>query len=193
MAGYPDATVSGQPTVTAEPAAVSVAAGSGGSTQLQIQSSQPASVVQWQADPPAGVTVSPRSGIAVIAGGGQISISLEVSGTATLASGRYDVPITASANGQQVAETFLLVTSGSAVPSAIVLYAFGFSGVPLTSAASGVYEAADGSSDAAVQAESEQFAQYALAGTIPNESAAQPLGEINPANTCLGSPDVPVQ
>jgi hypothetical protein len=265
VAGYPIAAVSGQPTLTAEPAEVSVAPGSnGGGTQLQIQGGGQPAVVQWHADPPAGVSVSPSSGVGVIAGNGQISISLKVSGAATLGAGRYDVPITASANGRQVAETYVLVTSGSATPSPIVLYAadadsmtiaqaeaqglglpagsvtgdfstawtdassgsdlvitvgaaasdalfhnacgwtnpageaaghtpFGFSGAPLTTAASGVYEAADGSTDAAVQAESEQFAQYALAGTIPNENAAQPLGEGTPADTCLGSPDVPLQ
>jgi hypothetical protein len=32
-----------------------------------------------------------------------------------------------------------------------------------------------------------------LAGTVPNENAAQPLGSLTPANTCLGSADVPVQ
>jgi len=33
------------------------------------------------------------------------------------------VPITASAGGQELAETFLLVSSGSALPGTVVLYA----------------------------------------------------------------------
>jgi hypothetical protein len=70
---------------------------------------------------------------------------------------------------------------------------FGYDSVPLQSAAAGVFEGADGSSNAAVEVESEQFARLALAGTIPNENADRPLGSATPADTCLGSPDVPVQ
>ena len=264
VAGDPSAAATGQPTVTDEPAEVAVAPGGNGSTQLKIQAGSQASVVQWHADPPAGVTVSPASGTAVVAGSGQVSISLNVSGAASLASGRYDVPITATANGEPITETFVLVSSGSAVPSPVVLYAadaesmtiaeaeaqqfalpagnltgnfetawtdaasgsdlviavgaaasnalfhnacgwtnpageaightpFGYPAVPLQSGAGGVFEGAIGSSDAATQVLSEQFAQYALAGTVPNENAGQPLGSIAPADTCLGSADVPVQ
>ena len=220
--------------------------------------------MHWHANPPTGVTVSPSSGIAVVAGSGQVSISLNVTASATLASGRYDVPITATANGQQITETFLLVSNGSSLPSSVVLYAadadsmaiaeaeakrlalpasnltgnfetawtddssgsnlviavgaaassalfhnacgwtnpageapghtpFGYPAKPMQNGAAGAFEGADGSTDAATQAMSEQFAQYALAGTVPNENAAQPLGSITPANTCLGSADVPVQ
>jgi hypothetical protein len=265
LAGNPSAVATGQPTVTDEPAEVAVTPGSGsGTTQLKIQGGSQLSTLHWQANPPAGVTVSPSSGIAVVSGNAQVTISLHVSGAATLASGRYDVPITASANGQQITETFLLVSSGSSVPSSVVLYAadpqsmaiaqteaqgfalpaanltgdfetawtddssgddlviavgaaasdalfhnacgwtnpvgeaanhtpFGYPSVPLQSGAGGVFEGADTSSNATTQALSEQFAQYAMAGTVPNENAAQPLGSITPADTCLGSPDVPTQ
>jgi len=264
VAGYPGAAAAAQPTVTDVPAEVSAPSGSDGSTELKIQGGPQSSVVRWRADPPAGVSVSPESGTAVVSGNGQASIALKVSTTASLAAGRYDVPITASANGQQITETFLLVSSASSVASSVVLYAadaqsmaiaeaeaqqlalpagnvtgnfetawaddssganlviavgaaasdalfhnacgwtnpageaaghtpFGYPSVPLQSPAAGVFEGADGSSNAAVEAESEQFAHFALAGTVPNENADQPLGSITPANTCLGSPDVPVQ
>jgi hypothetical protein len=264
VAGDPYAAAGGQPTVTDEPAEVSVAPGGNGSTQLKIQAGGQVSVVHWKADPPAGVSVSPAAGTAIVSGSGQVSISLNVTGAATLGSGRYDVPITATANGRQITETFLLVSSGSSVPSSVVLYAadaqsmaiaqaeaqrlalpasnltgnfetawaddssgsdlviavgaaasdalfhnacgwtnpageapghtpFGYPSVPLRSAAGGVFEGADGSSDAATGVLSEQFAQYALAGTVPNENAGRPLGSTTPANTCLGSADVPVQ
>jgi hypothetical protein len=264
VAGDPNAAATGQPTVTDEPAEVSVAPGGNGSTRLEIQGGRQTSVVHWHADPPAGVSVWPESGTAVVSGSGQASISLKVWGAATLASGRYDVPITATANGEPITETFLLVSSGSSVPSSVVLYAadaqsmaiaqseaqqfalpasnltgnfetawtdassgsdlviavgaaasnalfhnacgwtnpageapghtpFGLPARPLQSGASGVFEAADGSTNAAIEVQSEQFAQYALAGTVPNENAGQPLGSITPANTCLGSADVPVQ
>ena len=264
VAGYPSAAATGQPTVTDEPAEVSAPSGQNGGTTLEIQGGQQASVVHWHADPPAGVSVSPQSGTVLVSGGGQASITLNVSTTASLAAGRYDVPITASANGRPITETFLLVSNAASVASPVVLYAadpqsmaiaeaeaqqlalpadnltgnfetawtdassgsdlviavgaaasdalfhnacgwtnpageaaghtpFGYESVPLASAASGVFEGADGSSDAAVQAESEQFAHYALAGTVPNDNAGQPLGSATPADTCLGSADVPVQ
>jgi len=264
VAGDPNPAATGQPTVTDEPAEVAVMPGTHGTTQLKIQAGTQLSTVRWQANPPAGITVSPSSGTAIVAGNGQVTISLNVTGSPNLAAGRYDVPITATANGSQVTETFLLVGDGSSVPSSVVLYAadtssmaiaeteakglalpasnltgnfetawtdassgsdlviavgtaasnalfhnacgwtnpigeapdhtpFGLPSVPLQGPASGVFEAADGSTDAATQALSEQFAQYALAGTVPNENAGQPLGSTTPANTCLGSPDVPVQ
>ena len=268
VAGYPQATAIEQPTLTDEPAAVSIAPGSGSgggsSTQLTIQGGGKASVVHWQADPPAGVSVWPRSGTVIVSGSGQASVSLKVSGAATLATGRYDVPITATANGRKITETFLLVTSGSPASSNVVLYAadtasmsiavseaqelglpasnvtgnfetawtddsssadvviavgaaasdalfhnacgwanpageaightpFGYAPVPLTSGDAGNFEGADASTDAAVEVQSEQFAQYALAGTVPNDNASQALGSATPADTCLGSADVPVQ
>lgn len=264
VAGDPSAAATGQPTVTDEPAEVAVSPGHNGSTRLQIQGGEQLSVVHWQADPPAGVSVSPSSGIAVVSGNAQVSVSLNVSGAPTLASGRYDVPVTVTANGRQITETYLLVSSGTSLPSSVVLYAadaqsmaiaqadaqqlalpassltgdfetawtdassgsdlvitvgaaasnalfhnacgwtnpageaightpFGYPAVPLQSGAAGVFEGADGSSDAATDVLTEQFAQYALAGTVPNESTAQPLGSITPADTCLGSADVPTQ
>ena len=269
VAGNPGAPSTGLPTVTDDPAEVSVTPGSSsgtgtGSTQLKIQGGQQFSTVHWQANPPAGISVSPSSGIAVVAGNGQASISLNVTAATAQAAGRYDVPITATANGLPITETFLLVSSGTSLPSPVVLYAadpdsmaiaeaeaqqlslpaanltgnfetawtdaasgsdlvitvgaaassalfhnacgwtnpagaatghtpFGIPSVPLQSAAGGDFEAADGTTDAATQVMSEQFAHLAMVGTIPNENAAQPLGSFTPANTCAGSPDVPVQ
>ena len=265
VAGDPSAAPTGRPTVTDEPAEVSVAPGHNGSTRLRIQAGGPQiSIVHWRANPPAGVSVWPSSGIAVVAGNATVSVPLSVSGAPALASGRYDVPVTATANGQPITETFLLVSSGASLPSPVVLYAadaqsmaiaqadaqrlalpasnltgdfetawtdassgsdlvitvgaaasdalfhnacgwtnpageaightpFGYPAVPLQSGASGVFEGADGSSDAATAVLTEQFAQYALAGTVPNENAARPLGSATPADSCLGSPDVPTQ
>ena len=263
VAGYPGTAATGQPTVTDEPAAVSVPSGSDGTAQLQIQGGGQASVVSWHADPPPGVSVWPASGTAVVSGDGQVCIRLKVSTDGTPASGRYDVPITASANGRQITETFLLVSSASAVASPVVLYAadsqsmtiaenealqlalpagnvtgdfaaawtdltsgsdlvitvgdaagnalwhngcgwtnpsgttsgtpFGFDDVPLTSGSSSDFEAALGSTTASVDAAVAQYAQFGMAGTVPNDSAAQTLGSDTPGDTCLGSPDVPVQ
>ncbi|MBR7839571.1 DUF1906 domain-containing protein [Actinospica durhamensis] len=262
VAGEPG-TATGQPTVTDEPAEVAVTPGNAGRTQLKIQAGSKLSTIHWQVQPPAGITVSPSSGIAIVSGSGQVGISLNVTGASSLASGRYDVPITVTVNGKQTTGTYLLVSDGTAIASSVVLYAadtssmaiaqleaqqlalpasnltgdfatawaddasgndlviavgvaasnalfhnacgwanpaneaightpFGYPSVPLTAGTGGVFEGADLSTDAANQALSEQFAQYALAGTIPNESAAQPLGSLTPADTCLGSASVPV-
>ena len=264
VAGYPDAAATGQPTITDQQPAVSVPSGGNGGAALQIQGGQQLSVVHWRANPPAGVSVSPNSGIAVISGGGQADIALKVSTDGSLTPGRYDVPITATANGQPITETFLLVTSGTQVPSSVVLYAadsqsmqiaqaqaqqlglpagnvtgnfdtawtdaasgsdlviavgvaasnalwhngcawttpagqavtgtpFNLSAKPLAGGAANVFEPANGSTDATVEAEIAQYAQFGMAGTVPNDSAAQTLGSAVPAHTCLGSANVPVQ
>lgn len=263
VAGNPNAASAGQPTMTDEPAEVAVTPGTNGRTQLKIKAGAQLSTVRWQVQPPAGVTVSPSSGIAVVAGTGQVTLSLNVSVSASLASGRYDVPITATANGTPITQSYLLVSNGSSLATPVVLYAadtasmaiaqaeaqqlalpasnltgdfatawtdaasgsdlvitvgvaasnalfhnacgwanpagaaightpFGLFSVPKQTGVAGGFEAADLSTDAANQALSEQFAHYAMVGTIPNESAAQPLGSLTPANTCLGSASVPI-
>ena len=64
----------------------------------------------------------------------------------------------------------------------------------LQSGQAGSFEAAFGSSTSATAVLTDQFAQYALAGLMPNvgEDTA-PVGSTVPADTCLGSASVPVQ
>jgi len=172
------------------------------------------------------------------------------------------VPITASAGGQELAETFLLVSSGSALPGTVVLYAadpqsmaiaaadakrlalpaggvtgdfetawndasqgsdlvlavgaaasdalyynacgwtnpagtsagstpFFYPGAPLQQSEADAFEVADGSSTAATVRLTAQYAQYALAGTVPDDGG-QPVGPVTPTDSCLGSANVPV-
>ena len=268
VAGYPGLSSSGtgNPAVLDEPSSVAVAPGSTSTTPLTIQGGQHSSVVSWHADAPAGVTVTPNAGVSYVPANGQVSVQVHVSAGVSLASGRYDVPITEYADGRQTAETFLLVSSasgGSSVPGSVVLYAadpqsmsiaeaeanslalpagsvtgdfetawaddssssdvviavgeaassalfhnacgwtnpageaaghtpFGFPETPLSSGDAGSFDAAFGSSTSATAILAAQFAQYALVGTVPDEGA-QTLGSAVPADTCLGSADVPVQ
>jgi hypothetical protein len=263
VAGYSGPSSAGLPTVLDEPSAVSVTPGGIGTARVVLQGGDQASVVNWHANAPAGVSVTPASGYAFVPAHGRVTVPVLVSATASSAAGRYDVPITASADGQQLAETFLLVSNDSTVPGSVVLYAadsqsmaiavseakglalpagsvtgdfetawnddssnsdvviavgeaassalfynacgwtnpagagagstpFGFPETPLQSGDAGSFEAAFGGSSSATALLAAQFAQYALAGTLPNEGSA-PVGSAVPADTCLGSADVPVR
>ncbi|HEV3362096.1 MAG TPA: DUF1906 domain-containing protein [Pseudonocardiaceae bacterium] len=263
VAGYPVPSNTGGVAMFDEPSAVSVAPGNTGTAQLVINGGQHDSFVSWRADAPAGVSVTPGSGHLFVPANGQASVPVQVSASASLPAGRYDVPITAYAGFQQLTETFLLVSSGSAVPGAVVLYAadpqsmtiaaadgqrlalppsgvtgnfetawndasgnsdvviavgaaasdalfynacgwtnpagtgagstpFGYPVAPLRSGHAGTFEGAVGTSTATTTLLADQFAQYALAGTIPNDGG-QPVGPATPTDTCLGSANIPVQ
>jgi hypothetical protein len=257
VAGYPGPSTAGRPAVLDEPAAVSLTPGNIKTARLVIRGTQYPSVVRWRAVTPAGVSVTPGSGLAFVPAGGRVTVPVRVSAATSLASGRYDVPITAYAGGQQLTETFLLVTSGSPVPGTVVLYAadprsmaiaaaeasrlalpvtgnfetawndaaagsdlvlavgaaasdalyynacgwtnpagisagntpFFYPGAPLQQGEADAFEVADGSNTAKTALLTTQFAQYALAGTVPDDGG-QPTGPVAPTDSCLGSANV---
>jgi hypothetical protein len=262
VAGYPALSVAGRPALVDEPSAVSVLPASTGTTTLVIHGGRQSAVVHWQATAPSGVSVTPSSGLTFVPASGRVTIPVQVSAAASLAAGRYDVPVTAYADGQQLAETFLLVSNGSALPGTVVLYAadpqsmaiaaadanrlalpaggvtgdfetawsdasggtdlviavgdaasdalyynacgwtnpagssagstpFYIPGAPLQQAEAYAYESAGAGDRAGTALLTEQFAQYALEGTIPNDGG-YPVGPSEPADTCLGSASVPV-
>lgn len=263
VAGYLGTTDANPPTLTDQPTALTVPSGSKGSANLVIQGGSQSAVVNWHADAPAGVSVWPSSGTVVVPANKKVCIPVKVSTDGSLAAGRYNVPVTASANGRPITETFLLVSSSTSVASPVVLYAadsdsmaiaqsqaqqlalpagsvtgdfatawtddssgsdlvitvgaaasdalfhnacgwanpanqagghtpFGFRSVPLTGGTSGAFAAANGATDDAVALATAQYAQFAMTGTVPNDSAAQTLGSATPPNTCLGSASVPL-
>jgi hypothetical protein len=262
VAGYPVPSSTGRAAVLDQPSSVSVTSGISGTAQLVIQGGQHDSVVTWRADAPSGVSVTPGSGYVFVPANGQVTVPVELSVSASLSTGRYDVPITAFAGAQQLAETFLLVSNGSAVPGAVVLYAadpqsmaiaateaqqlalpasgvtgdfetawndassssdvviavgaaasdalfynacgwtnpagsgagstpFNTPAASLQSGQAGVFEVASGTGTAATTLLTAQYAQYALAGTIPDDGG-QPIGPVAPTDTCLGSANVPL-
>lgn len=262
VAGYPVPSSSGRPAVLDEPSSVSVTPGSTASADLVLRGGQHDSVVTWRADAPSGVSVTPGLGSAFVPANGQVTVPVTLSVSASLAAGRHDVPITAYAGVGQLAETFLLVSNGSALPATVVLYAadpqsmaiaaaeaqqlalpsggvtgdfetawndasgssdvviavgaaasdalfynacgwtnpagsgagstpFNTPAAPLRSAQAGVFEVATGTDTASTTLLTEQFAQYALAGTIPDDGGA-PIGPVAPTDTCLGSANVPL-
>jgi hypothetical protein len=143
VAGLPGGGNTPRPAVLGRPDAVSTAPGTPTTAKLTIRgtaqsgaSAVPApalrarslTAVSWRADPPAGITVTPSHGVTTVSAGGTATVKLTVTPAASLAAGRYDVPVTASAGHQPVTETFVLVSAvqaGATLPTAypVVLYA----------------------------------------------------------------------
>jgi hypothetical protein len=115
--------------VLAGPDETAVAPGSSTAIQVTLRGTgSTTEAVQWHADAPAGLSVRPAQGAAVVAPGTRSSLLLTVSASRSLADGRYDIPITVTARGNPVAETFDLVSvapAGTTLPTAypVVLYA----------------------------------------------------------------------
>jgi hypothetical protein len=109
--------------------AVSTPAGEPATIRLTLRGTPTTPAAEsWQADPPAGITVTPAGGRITVPPGHPVTLRLTVTPSAGTAAGRYDVPVTISEHGKPIAETFELVSvtpSGTALATAhpIVLYA----------------------------------------------------------------------
>jgi Domain of unknown function (DUF1906) len=124
VAGYPGLPSGvGQPELLDEPSAVAVAPGSTGAARVLLQGGDQASIVNWRADASDGVSVTPGSGSVLVPAHGKATVPVRVSASAAQAGERYDVPIAASADGREIAETYLIVSTGTSVPGSVVLYA----------------------------------------------------------------------
>jgi hypothetical protein len=66
---------------------------------------------------------------------------------------------------------------------------FFYPGAPLQQGEADAFEVADGSNTAKTALLTTQFAQYALAGTVPDDGG-QPTGPVAPTDSCLGSANV---
>jgi hypothetical protein len=129
VAGLPGAGPAGRPFLASQPSAVTVAAGKTAATSLLIHggTGSPA-LVRWSAGAPAGLTVTPGSGAITVAAGGTRTVHLVIRLSGSLAAGRYLIPITAAAGGQQLTETFEMISAAPAGTSLaagypVVLYA----------------------------------------------------------------------
>jgi hypothetical protein len=109
--------------------AVSTPAGEPATVRLTLQGTPTTPAAErWQADPPAGITVTPSGGRVTVPAGHPVTLRFTVRPGAGTAAGRYDVPVTVSEDGKPIAETFELVSvtpAGTALATAqpIVLYA----------------------------------------------------------------------
>ena len=113
-----------------QPDALAVAPGSSATLQLAVgtRANHKAGTVNWQVQAPSGLTVSPSSGSTPAPAGSQTTVSVTVTAGAGTASGRYDLPVTATRGGRPLTETFELVSvvpAGQTLPTAkpVVLYA----------------------------------------------------------------------
>jgi hypothetical protein len=129
VAGLPGAGQAGRPFLASQPSAVTAAAGKTATTSLLIHggTGSPA-LVRWSAGAPAGLTVTPSSGAVTVAAGGTRTVHLVIRLSGSLAGGRYVIPITAAAGGQQLTETFEMISAapaGASLPAGypVVLYA----------------------------------------------------------------------
>lgn len=129
VAGLPGAGPGGRPFLASQPSAVAAAAGKTATTSLLIHGGTgPPALVRWSAGAPAGLTVTPSSGAVTVAAGGTRTVHLVIRLSGSLAAGRYVIPITATAGGQQLTETFEMISAAPAGASLsagypVVLYA----------------------------------------------------------------------
>ena len=129
VVGLPTAPVFHGPDESAVPSELAVAPGKTATVQLTLRGMAGTRVfVHWQAAPRAGLAVTPGHGSIDLWPGAVYTVTLTLSPSASLAPGRYDVPITVTAGSQAVAEAFVLVSvvrAGATLPTPypVVLYA----------------------------------------------------------------------
>jgi Rv2525c-like, glycoside hydrolase-like domain len=129
VAGLPGAGPGGRPFLATQPSAVTAAPGTAAATTLTIHGGgRTATQVRWSASAPAGLTVTPSSGASTVSANGARTVHLAIRLSRSLTSGRYVIPIAATAAGQQLTETFEIISAGPAgasVPAGypVVLYA----------------------------------------------------------------------
>jgi hypothetical protein len=122
------ATVAGRPSVSGEPASVTVAPGRATTAALVFRGTGTPALVRWQAGAPAGLTVRPASGVTVVPAEGTRVVRLAVTAGASLTAGRRVIGVTATAGLQPLTETFEMVSVAArgatlATSYPIVLYA----------------------------------------------------------------------
>ena len=115
VAGLPGAGAAGRPYLASQPSAVAAAPGTAASTSLTIHGGgRAAATVRWSASAPAGLAVTPSSGAITVSPDGTRTVHLAIMLSRSLAPGRYVIPVTASAAGQQLTETFEMISAGPA-------------------------------------------------------------------------------
>jgi hypothetical protein len=111
------------------PDAVAVSPGGHRAVQLAFgYRGSGSAVVQWQVQPPAGLTVTPDQGSVTVTAGQPVTVKIKVAAASSASQGRYDLPVTATSGQAHLAGTFVLasvVPAGSSLPTAqpVVLYA----------------------------------------------------------------------
>ncbi|KAA9155805.1 glycoside hydrolase family 92 protein [Amycolatopsis acidicola] len=91
-----------------DPGSLTIPSGGSGTAKIGAQDlSGTTRTWHWSADPPAGITVTPSSGDLEVPAGAKVTADVTVNVAAGTADGRYQVPITLTADGQQPLTTTL--------------------------------------------------------------------------------------
>jgi hypothetical protein len=129
VAGLPAVPVLHGPNESAVPSELRVAPGQTASVRLTLQGVPNTPVtVRWQVAAPTGLAVSPSAGNVDLWRTAVLSVGVTLAPSKSLAAGRYSLPITVTAGGKPVANSFVLVSvvpAGRTLPTArpLVLYA----------------------------------------------------------------------
>lgn len=132
-----DGQVAGVPTVpdlptaaeSALPSELAVAPGKTASVELTLHDEHQAGVnAQWRVSVPGGMSAKPDSGTVSLLPGAAYSVTVSLTIAASLAPGRYLVPIAATSGSRAIADAFVLVSvvlPGESLPThyPVVLYA----------------------------------------------------------------------
>jgi hypothetical protein len=129
VAGLPAVPVLHGPSESAGPSELRVAPGQTASVRLTLHGvpNTPATI-RWQVAAPKGLAVSPSAGNVDLWPSATLSVGLTLAPSKSLASRRYSLPITVTAGGKPVADSFVLVSvvpAGKTLPTVhpILLYA----------------------------------------------------------------------
>jgi hypothetical protein len=93
---------------------VTAAPGKSATARLTFTGAATRAVIHWQVTAPGGLTVRAAQGSRTVRPHRTVGVTLTVRPSATLPPGRYDVPVTATSGSRVLAQTFLLVTVGTA-------------------------------------------------------------------------------
>ena len=129
VAGLPAVPVLHGPNESAAPSELRVAPGQTAQLRLTLQGVPNTPVaVRWQVAAPKGLAVTPTAGNVDLWPSTALSVGLTLAPSKSLAARRYSLPITVTAGGKPVADSFVLVSvvpAGRTLPTAhpLVLYA----------------------------------------------------------------------
>lgn len=117
-----------RPAESALPSELTVAPGKSVSVKLTLQGvpRTPADV-RWSVDVPRGMTAKPGYGTVYLWPGANYTVTISLTATSKLSTGRYDVPIAVTSRSQAITDAYVLVSvvrpGGSLSAHPIVLYA----------------------------------------------------------------------
>jgi hypothetical protein len=103
-----------RPALTTSPDAVTAAPGKSATARLTVTGAATRAVIHWQVTAPDGLAVRAAQGSRTVRPHRTVGVRLTVRPSATLPPGRYDVAVSATSGSRVLAQTFLLVTVGTA-------------------------------------------------------------------------------